>query len=145
MPPKAVLDASVLVSAHLFPSSIPGRTLQLARERRISVQLSPILIAETRYALLSTRLQRAYRLDQVSVEAWLHDLCETGTVLSARLPDIGQVCRDPNDDHVLALAVASGAGTIVTGDKDLLSIEQFQTVMIRTARDFLAQFEPPDR
>jgi len=32
------------------------------------------------------------------------------------------VCRDPRDDYLVALAVATHAGAIVTGDRDLLDI-----------------------
>ena len=58
------------------------------------------------------------------------------------LPDIGPACRDPNDDHVLATAVAVQADVIVTGDKDLLTLGQFRTVRIVTARDFLTELVP---
>lgn len=40
------------------------------------------------------------------------------------------VCGDPADDCLLALAVASGAEAIVSGDLDLLSLEQTEPVIV---------------
>ena len=60
--------------------------------------------------------------------AWCADLEGTGTVFAGALPEIGQACRDPNDDHVIATAIGANAGIIVTGDKDLLALRQFQGV-----------------
>ncbi len=39
-------------------------------------------------------------------------------------------CRDPDDDEVLALAVAARAELIVSGDSDLLTLKSFQGVPI---------------
>jgi predicted nucleic acid-binding protein len=36
------------------------------------------------------------------------------------------VCRDPRDDHLVALARSRGADTLVTGDLDLLAIDVSQ-------------------
>jgi len=58
------------------------------------------------------------------------------------LPDIGQVCRDHNDDHVIAAALGANAGIIVTGDKDLLMLGRYRTVRILTARAFLTEIAP---
>jgi predicted nucleic acid-binding protein len=60
MPISAVVDASVLVSAFLFPESVPGRVLKVARQGRFVLHLSPLLLDETRFALLSTRLRDSY-------------------------------------------------------------------------------------
>jgi putative PIN family toxin of toxin-antitoxin system len=40
------------------------------------------------------------------------------------------VCRDADDDRVLAAALAGEASCIVTGDKDLLTLEEYRGVRI---------------
>jgi putative PIN family toxin of toxin-antitoxin system len=140
MPTNAVVDASVLVSAFLFPGSVPGRVLKLADQGAFAMHLSPLLLDETRTAILSPKLRDSYGHDEDSVTAWCDDLREA-TMFYGPLPDIGPACRDPNDDHVIATALAVRAEAIVTGDKDLLILGQFQTVRIITARDFLTEIE----
>jgi putative PIN family toxin of toxin-antitoxin system len=128
MPKSAVVDASVLVSAFLFPVGVRGRVLMLADQAAFALHLSPLLLDETRYALLSTRLRDVYGHDERAVTAWCADLQEVGSVFYGPLPDIGPACRDRNDDHAIATALAARADTIVTGDKDLLVPCQYQAV-----------------
>jgi uncharacterized protein len=71
--------------------------------------------------------------------AWCMELAQIVRLFAAPLPEIGPVCRDPNDDHVIATAVAVNAEIIVTGDKDLLALNQYQSIRILTARDFLTE------
>lgn len=139
MPTSAVVDASVLVSAFLFPESVPGRVVKLAEQGAFALHLSPLLLNETRYALLSTRLRDVYGHDEAAVTWWCAGLEGIGAVFDGALPDIGQACRDPNDDHVIATAIAVNAGIIVTGDKDLLTLGEFQGVRMITAREFLSE------
>jgi putative PIN family toxin of toxin-antitoxin system len=47
-----------------------------------------------------------------------------------------RICRDPDDDLVLATAVAANCNCILTGDKDLLEIKIFQNIDILLPNDF---------
>lgn len=48
------------------------------------------------------------------------------------------VCRDADDDHVLATARTGECACIVTGDKDLLVLDAYDGVAIVSPRDFWA-------
>ena len=48
------------------------------------------------------------------------------------IPLKSRVCRDPDDDAVLACAVSTKADYIVSGDKDLLVLNEFEDTPILT-------------
>jgi uncharacterized protein len=50
------------------------------------------------------------------------------------------VCRDPDDDEVLALAIAAKVELIVSGDKDLLSLRSFQGIPILAPAQAISLF-----
>jgi predicted nucleic acid-binding protein len=51
------------------------------------------------------------------------------------------VCRDPDDDHVLALALAAKAELIVSGDNDLLSMKSFENIAIVAPAEAVTMIE----
>ena len=51
------------------------------------------------------------------------------------------VCRDPDDDLVLATAVAAHADLIVTGDDDLLVLRTYEGIEIVSPRRFLERLD----
>jgi len=53
---------------------------------------------------------------------------------------IEPVCRDPDDDKILACAQQVNADYIVTGDEDLLVIKRYGAIQIVTPREFESLF-----
>ncbi|MCM1119363.1 MAG: putative toxin-antitoxin system toxin component, PIN family [bacterium] len=51
-----------------------------------------------------------------------------------------EICRDPDDNKFLECAKDSHAVYIVSGDKDLLVIENYENIQIVTAKNFCKEF-----
>jgi uncharacterized protein len=54
---------------------------------------------------------------------------------------VPQVARDPDDDRVLACALAAPADLVVSGDGDLLDLKSFQGIPIITAAQAVQRIE----
>jgi len=54
---------------------------------------------------------------------------------------VSGIQSDPKDDKFLEAAIAGQVDFIVSGDKHLLNLENFRSIPIITAREFLNQFE----
>ena len=50
------------------------------------------------------------------------------------------ICRDPKDNFILALAVDGKATHLLTGDKDLLVLEKIEDTQIITITNYLLQY-----
>jgi predicted nucleic acid-binding protein len=58
------------------------------------------------------------------------------------LPEtIPRICRDPDDDRVIACAVAGEADVIVSGDADLLTLERVRDILVLSPAEMLMRIE----
>lgn len=131
---KAVLDTNVLMSA-IFFGGTPGRILELWREGKLKLAVSPDVVNE--YEQVARRL--AVRYPGVDPTVLLGLIVRnTEVVTDVPLPD--QVCDDRADDKFLACATTSGADVIVTGDKQLLTVSGYEGVKVLTPREFVDKY-----
>lgn len=101
---------------------------------------SPLLLAELQRTLGYSKLKPYLDVRRLSQQA-LYDQIRlvTHTVADTHLNM--QVCRDPDDDVVLACALSAKADFIVSGDKDLLVLNNFEGIPILTASQALEMLQ----
>jgi putative PIN family toxin of toxin-antitoxin system len=120
---RVVADANVLISAALArsPNAPSVQTLDAALDGRLELVTSPLLLRELASVLARPRLRKYLTSDQA--HRFLADLAGQSTLLADPPPPYPAVCRDPDDDYLVALATAHHANALVTGDDDLLAID----------------------
>lgn len=133
---KVVLDTNQFVSSLLSTRGAPAQVLQMWRERVYLLVVSRAIQQEIERVLSYPKIRTKYRLASQDITA-LMDLIEREAVIVSDPPALHVITADPDDNEVLAAAVAVDADYIVSGDQHLLALRRYRGVMIVTAREFL--------
>ena len=131
---RLVVDTNILVSALLSATSLPARIILLWRAGRFDLLTAAEQLDEfarvTRYPKIRERLTPAV------AGRLVNDLRALAVTLDP-LPAV-DVSPDPDDNYLLAIAMAGSADFLVTGDKrDLLGLGAHAGTRIISVRDFL--------
>jgi putative PIN family toxin of toxin-antitoxin system len=115
---RYVLDANVVLAAFVGrPSAPPALLLAGVHNGDLEAVACPLLIEEVHDNLASPYFRRLLS------ELEAREAVEAYRDLAVMLADptyVESVLRDSEDDYLVAIAIASGAEAIITGDKDLL-------------------------
>ena len=136
---RVVLGTNLLVG-YLLTHRPPIATLidrHLAQEDFVLVT-APGLLEELDRVLRYPKLQRYYsEAERTRFVALLMALAEVVDLPEA----IPRICRDPDDDQVIACAVVGQADVVVSGDRDLLALGQVGRTPVLSAAQFLEVLE----
>jgi putative PIN family toxin of toxin-antitoxin system len=134
---RLLLDTNVLVAALVARGVCTDLVEHCVRQH--AVVSSQSLLDELRDVLTRKLRQRS-----VDVRAALRLFKETFTLVVPAM--IEPICRDRDDDVVLATALAGECVAVVTGDQDLLILDPFRGIRVLSPADFWkweAQYKEP--
>ena len=133
---RAILDSNVLISAILSSSGSSARLLLAWQAGAFELIVSPALLVELARALTYPKLARL--IPPADAEAFVAWISRSATL--AMDPGTAPAIRsdDPDDDYLLALAIAERA-ILVSGDRHLTVLAD--RLPVRTPPDFLASLD----
>lgn len=137
---RVVLDANVFVSAVLSSTGNPARIIELVKEGRIKLLVSPEILIEVGAVLLYPRLRKLHRRSERWVKEFLQELSGTAELTPGTLL-VDAIKDDPSDNIYLACAVEGKADFIVSGDHHLKELKTFQGIRIVDPASFMQLIE----
>jgi len=134
---KAVVDANVLVSAFISPFSYPREIAGCWRRGEFILVTSREIVEEINRVLHLPRIKVKYRLAESDIQVFVLTLIHKGNCVSSELALRG-VAPDPGDDKIISCAIEGEAQFIVTGDKALQQLKEYQGIKVINARQFIS-------
>ena len=132
---KAVFDTNVLIAAFVA-EGVCTKLLRRGRSRQFSLVTCPFILQEFRRIL-----SQKFGATRKEIQGAIPLIREAAQLEIQPSEEIRGVCRDPDDDQILACAVAAGADYLVTGDDDLLVLNEFRKIRVLKPKDFELLFE----
>ena len=131
---QVVIGTNVFISAFYLPESRPANVVLLARRKTILNLISPQILKEVERIIKKKLL-------------WDNSKTESAVRLIKNFSEevhpqerLAIIVDDP-DNRILECAVAGQANFIISGDKHLLNLKNFQEINVVTPADFLVAIE----
>jgi putative PIN family toxin of toxin-antitoxin system len=131
---KVVFDTNLYISAFITPDSKAEDAYLLAVRGKVELYTSVSILTE-----LARKLRENFRWDDSEITSLLKHISKVATVMKPSIKI--KLLNDETDNRILECAKASNANLIVTGDKHLLSLKEFEGIGITRIAGFLYIFE----
>lgn len=130
---KIVIDTNVIISGSFF-GGIPKKILEFVINEEVESYASSEIIKE----YYESKEQVGKKIKK-KINDNLFSSFVKGVKIIKPISRIN-ICRDPDDDKFIECAVDAKALYIISGDKDLLTIKNYDEVEIITAKDFCEKY-----
>jgi putative PIN family toxin of toxin-antitoxin system len=131
---KAVFDTNVLIAAFLTEGLCSCLMIR-ARKKAFGLVLCDDIVGE-----FEGILRKEIKITPSDVSEILAIVSEAASEIIHDLSTIPNICRDLNDNMIIACAVDAHADYIVTGDEDLLILKKYKDIVIINPRNYEALF-----
>ena len=137
-----VFDSNVLIPL-ILPASLSVRLFSRLRTGGWHVAVTPQILAEVRQKMETKQPLRDWLgLTDAEIGNFLdHDLLGKTRMVAGIRQAHGAVPADPNDDKIIAAALESHASYILSEDRHLLDLGDYQGINILNRVDFAAELD----
>ena len=135
-----VLDTNVLISALLSPRSTSAQILKLVLEGELNLAVSRDILEEIYRVLRYPKLIKLMKKNGVTakeVDSFIERLCAIAIETPGECTP-GVIQEDPSDNIILACAEEAEADFIISGDRHLTNLKEYQGITILNPASFLA-------
>ena len=134
---RVVVDTNVLISGLFGIKNSPSaQILDAIRAQKIILVTSPLILEEVGDVINREKVVKLTKMSPKDRTDFIEKLIGRSDVTPG-IQLSQMVSRDTKDDKFLACAVEANADYVVTGDKDLLDLENYAGINIVTPREFL--------
>lgn len=134
---RLVLDTNIVISGLLW-DGIPSQLFAHVKTGRAGLFTSAVMVAELENVLGRAKLSKKIGMRNMTPQRLLAAYVSRCTLVSPA--PLMAIAPDPDDDWVIATAVAAQADMIVTGDSPFLEVREVGSVRIINAVEALQMF-----
>ena len=125
-----VLDTNVFISA-LFWRGNERIVLNKCKDKEFELVISPVILEE-----IDVVLESKFSFPDDKKADFLRNIIVVSKLVFPNV-EIDIIKNDPPDNRILECAVSGKADFIISGDRDLLNLKEYESIIILNARDFL--------
>ncbi len=137
---KVVLDANIYVSSMVNTQGNPSRIMAQWEQGKIDVLASPSIINEVGRVLRYPRIVKRHRQDEKAIQRFL-ELLSSEAVVVEPTEVLDVVKQDESDNRYLECAIEGKAQYIISGDRHLLELGEYEGVIILPPAAFMTLLE----
>ena len=126
---RIVLDTNIFISSIVFKGICREIFNDVIEKQQCFI--SPFIIGE-----LKNILQTKFLIAEADVANLEKDILRVFVILNPHT-DLPSICRDKADNNILQIAESANADYIISGDKDLLILQNFKLTKIISPSQYL--------
>lgn len=137
---KVVLDANIYVSSMVNTQGNPKRIMAQWEQGKFDVLASTSIINEVGRVLRYPRIVKRHRQDEKAIQRFLELL--SGEAVAVEPTEVLDVVKeDESDNRYLECAIEGKAQYIISGDRHLLELGEYEGVFILPPAAFMTLLE----
>lgn len=130
---RIVIDTNVLVSGVFF-GGFPRKILSYVVSQKVTACATIEIINEDEDIVQEMIARKQGHINKTILTPLIKAMKVVESITHV------EICRDPDDNKFLECAKDSNALYIVSGDKDLLVIKEYENIQIVTAKEFYEKY-----